>query len=154
MTAQKLRYVDLLIATPVELALAPESEIPVYGNATVLLAHPACFIAQKLLIASSRIPAKQAQDTLYVHDTLELFSGSIEAFKAHWNNQVRPLLHARTLSKLWSEVGKQYGNTTDIHRRSVLIPQDRVLDPERLRAVCKLGLERLFDPCQSAPILA
>lgn len=143
-TAQKLRHVDLLVTAPVPLVLAPGGEIPVAAAASVLVAHPACFIAQKLLIASRRTPAKRAQDVLYVHDTLELFAGSLRALSGHWRSHVSRSLHPRTSATLEIAIGEQYGHVTDVVRQAALIPQDRRLDPERMRMLCELGLKRIF----------
>jgi hypothetical protein len=95
-TAQKLRQVDLLVTGPIPLVLAPGGEIPVADAASALVAHPACFIAQKLFIASKRTPAKRAQDVLYVHDTLELFAGSLRALGERWHHRVSGPLRPRT----------------------------------------------------------
>lgn len=124
--------------------LRPGGEIPVADEALVLVAHPACFIAQKLLIASKRTPAKRGQDVLYVHDTLELFASSLRVLGEHWRQHVSGSLHPRTGATLASAIREQYSKVTDVVRQAALIPQDRKLDPERMRLVCKLGLERLF----------
>lgn len=143
-TAQKLRHVDLLVTAPVSLVLRPDGEIPVADQASVLVAHPACFIAQKLLIAAKRTPAKRAQDVLYVHDTLELFAGSLRTHAEHWRRHVSASLHPQTRATMERAMGTQYGRVTDVMRQAALIPQDRRLDPERMRALCELGLNRLF----------
>lgn len=143
-TAQKLRYVELLLTGPALISLAPDGPIPVSETAAVLVAHPACFIAQKLVIAERRKPDKRAQDVLYVHDTLELFAGALDSLRAHWNASVRGTLHLNTTERIERALGEQYGSVTDAIRRAALIPQDRRLDPARLRLVCELGLQQLL----------
>lgn len=143
-TAQKLRHVDLLLTTPVSIDLDSDSEIPMRTTASVRVAHPACFIAQKLLIAHNRALGKRAQDVLYVHDTIELFATSLGASRDYWQNVVRVGLHPNVLSGLQDAVDKQYGRVTDAVRQAARIPSDRRLDPERVRLVCETGLRRIF----------
>lgn len=52
-------------------------------------------MVQKLLIHESRRPHKRAQGAglLYIHDTLELFGGALEALRAVWRDEVRPSIH-------------------------------------------------------------
>ena len=143
-TAQKLRYLELLLTTPIQLALTPDGVIPVERPAEILVAHPVCFIAQKLLIANKRSPEKRAQDVLYVHDTIELFASSLDQLNERWQSSVRTTLHANTAAEILRAVDAQYGSVTDIIRHAASIPQDRSLAPERLQRLCVLGLKRIF----------
>ena len=95
-TAQKLRYVDLLLTTPIKLTLARNGLIPVEQHAEILVANPLCLIAQKLLIADRRPPEKRAQDVLYVHDTIELFAANLTRLNEHWRASVQRTLHKST----------------------------------------------------------
>lgn len=56
------------------------------GRADVTLAM-AGVTAQKLLIRGLRRRDKQAQDVLYVHDTLELFAGELPRLRALWSDR-------------------------------------------------------------------
>ncbi|HEY9227134.1 MAG TPA: GSU2403 family nucleotidyltransferase fold protein [Gemmatimonadaceae bacterium] len=143
-TAQKLRYLDVLLTTPIQVALAPNGLIPVERTAEILIAHPVCFVAQKLLIADRRQPEKRAQDVLYVHDTIELFGASLRQLNAHWQSSVRSTLHDNAVDQILKAIDTQYGRITDAMRRAASIPQDRSLTPERLQMLCTLGLKRIF----------
>ena len=98
-TAQKLRYLDLLLIEPISVDLSSANGIPTQTAISVRVANPVAFIAQKLLIRTSRMPDKQAQDILYVHDTLELFSAEIDALQAMWNDRLKPKIHQAPLKR-------------------------------------------------------
>jgi hypothetical protein len=76
-TAQKLRHLDLLLTEPLAVRLDAKGGVPLRRPADVLVANPVSFIVQKLLIRRSRKPDKQAQDALYIHDTIELSGNPI-----------------------------------------------------------------------------
>jgi hypothetical protein len=59
------------------LRIGPERQVPIVVDVDLLVPNPTSFMVQKLLIHSDRRPAKKAQDVLYIHDTLELFGGSL-----------------------------------------------------------------------------
>lgn len=69
-SAQKLRHVELLLLEPYPI------ELPELGSgATLLVANPASFIIQRLLILPSRPSlSKKGKDALYIHDVLQLFT--------------------------------------------------------------------------------
>ena len=89
-TAQKLRHLDLLLEAPWKIHVAAGTKIPVEHPVDLSVPNPVSFIVQKLLIQKHRDPEKQAQDTLYIHDTLELFGASLEELQKIWENDVRP----------------------------------------------------------------
>lgn len=138
-TAQKLRYLEMLLTTPVGLALTTIEQ-----STRIRIAHPVCFVAQKLLIADKRSPEKHAQDVLYVHDTIELFGARLERLNEHWERSVQNTIHKNAIAKILRVIDSHYGRVTDAMRRAVLLPQDRSLTPERLQALCSLGLRRIF----------
>lgn len=143
-TAQKLPYLDILLTAPVPIALPAHGDIPVEHAMQVRVAHPVCFIAQKLLIAHRRDENKRAQDILYVHDTIELFGARLTDLATTWRSRVRTTLHPRTIAAIEGSVAEQYADVTDDIRRAARIPQGRSLTPERLRATCALGLQRIL----------
>jgi hypothetical protein len=143
-TAQKLRYVELLLESPWGVRLAQELGVPLQTSADVLVANPVSFIAQKLLIQQHRRPDKRAQDALYIHDTLDLFGGELPALRSLWREQVAPSLPATTRKAIEQAKHGQFSVVTDAIRTAARIPQDRVLRPERLQAACAFGLEEVF----------
>lgn len=143
-TAQKLRYLDLLLIEPNTVDLSSAGGIPTQKALSVKVANPVSFIAQKLLIRTDRIPEKQAQDTLYVHDTLELFSRELDAMKVMWTDRLRPQILPQTVKKIEELSRSQFAHTTDAIRRAPRIAVGRGLIAENVRAACAYGLSEIF----------
>lgn len=143
-TAQKLRHLDLLLVSPWSVDISPGMGMPVHRPTAVKIANPVTFIAQKLLIHGRRKPNKRAQDTLYIHDTLEMFSSQLPALRTAWREDVSPALPAKTVRAVNRRRREQYAAVTDVHRAAVRIPQDRSLSAARLREACAYGLEEIF----------
>ena len=143
-TAQKLRYVELLLTHPWTVRLEGMPETPLSAPAEVRLANPVSFIAQKLLIQSDRTPAKQAQDALYVHDTLELFGRELRTLRNVWRDVVRPTLTPKAARRVERLSEERFGAVTDVLRTAARMPQDRRLTPERMRGACAYGLREIF----------
>lgn len=143
-TAQKLRHLDVLLTHPWPIALAGTEDIILGKPAVIMAANPVSFIVQKILIQKHRTPDKQAQDVLYIHDTLELFGHALETLKAEWRDNVLPTLREKLVNDLDRLRRKQFGNITDVIRTAVRMPPDRLLTAERLQATCDYGLEELF----------
>jgi hypothetical protein len=143
-TAQKLRFLDILLAQPWAVRLSDEVGLPMRPPIDVMVPNPVSFIAQKLLIRKHRGRAKQAQDALYVHDTLELFGGELPMLRALWREGIRPTLPGRTARSVERLCTEQFGAVGDTIRSAARLPQDRTLQPERFQAVCMYGLEEIF----------
>ncbi len=142
-TAQTLRYMELLLTRPWVIRLGREVGFELDSPAEVMLANPVSFIGQKLLIRNERHPAKRAQDALYIHDTIELFGTNLDALREIWQTEIRPSLTERTAEAIESS-REQFGSVTDVIRAASLIPQDRRLQPERMQQVCAYALDRIF----------
>jgi hypothetical protein len=95
-TAQKLRHVDVLLIDPWSVLLDRRIGFSVDEPANVLVTNPVSFIGQRLLIHHRRDLRKQAQDVLYIHDTLELFGHALEVLRKEWRDRVQPRLAAKT----------------------------------------------------------
>ncbi|HSU15874.1 GSU2403 family nucleotidyltransferase fold protein [Longimicrobium sp.] len=143
-TAQRLRYMDLLLLHPLAVRLGREVGMPLEKPAEVNLANPASFIAQKLLIQKERAPGKRPQDVLYIHDTVELFGNHLDALQSMWRDQLRPSLAASTVDRVERLARQRFTAVDDVIRTAARIPQDRALTPERVRAVCAYGLETIY----------
>lgn len=143
-TAQKLRYLEILLTAPWTVRLGDTSGIPLARPADVKVANPVSFIVQKVLIHKDRKPDKKPQDVLYVHDTLDLFGQELDALRVQWHERVSPTLApntTRNVDRLWRE---QFGAVNDVMRAAARIPQDRSLTPERLQLACAHGLEQVL----------
>ena len=143
-TAQRLRYLELLLASPWSVHLDASVGFPLPEPAEVQVANPVSFIAQKLLIQARRPPEKQPQDVLYIHDTLELFGHDLDGLRAEWLKRVRPHLAQQTVKEIDRTRRRLFAEVTDVIRRAVRIPQDRALTPDRVRAACEYGLDAVF----------
>ena len=143
-TAQKLRYLDLLLVSPWTVSLGAGTGVPLKRTAVVRLPSPVSFIAQKLLIRNMRVPEKRAQDILYIHDTLELVCGGPSRRSGpSGRKQHRPSLSPRIAADIELGARQQFGVVDDAIRMAVRIPQDRSLSAERLRATCEYGLAQI-----------
>ncbi len=143
-TAQKLRYVDILLTSPWRVDLGKDVGIPLTKRATVQIANPVSFIAQKLLIQRYRPPAKQAQDALYIHDTMDLFGRSLETLRRVWIDEVRPTLSPESVADIKRLRLEQFGAVTDVMRRATVMVGTRGLGPDRFQAACAYGLDGIF----------
>lgn len=143
-TAQKLRYVDLLLEDPWAVRLDESVGVPLAQAADVRLASPASFLAQKLLIQNHRPVNKQAQDALYIHDTVELFARELETLNRAWKERLKDTLPPATVKELERAIHDRFGAVTDVARSAVRIPQDRTLRADRVQQVCAAGLEEIF----------
>ena len=143
-TAQKLRYLDVLLIAPWTIALGPDTDIPVKPT-NVLVPNPISFVVQKLLIHSKRPANKKAQDILYIHDTLQLFGASLDKLSRVWRDEVRPKMPARTVKTAMTIAKELFKEVTDVTRDAARIPPDRVIQPDDIRAASQYGLAELFD---------
>ncbi len=139
-TAQKLRLLDLLLVDPWTATVSAEPG-HLEDPAEIRVPNAVSFIVQKLLIHAYRKPRKRAQDILYIHDTLELFGPSLEALHELWKERVRPAMPPRTAKKAHTLGRELFSAVTDTIRDAALIPQDRTLNPEDVRAACWQGLD-------------
>lgn len=76
-TAQTLRFVEILLAAPWRLELTPDGPIPVEKRLRVQVASPSAYLLQKVLSAPRRSSDKGPKDLLYIYDTLMLFSANL-----------------------------------------------------------------------------
>lgn len=140
-TAQRLRYLELLLVSPWNVTLPHD-----WGVALELrIPNPVSYIVQKLLIHDRRPRDKKAQDILYIHDTIELFGEAIDALGPLWREHVREALHERWQTALKEAITNVFGALNDPIRAAAAIPQDRNLDPERLRQMCLAVLNEVLD---------
>lgn len=143
-TAQKLKHLDLLLIKPWPIRIGADQGMPATKPIDVLVANPAAFIVQKLLIQKYRSAAKRAQDALYIHDTIELFGGALPTLNDLWRQFLAPTLGPKTVKRVAEESEKTFSSVTDAVREAARIPQDRALTPDRLRTLCQVGLKRIL----------
>jgi hypothetical protein len=143
-TAQKLRYLDLLLVRPWSTRVGPQKEVPIAADVELFVPNPTSFMVQKLLIHSDRPPRKKAQDILYIHDTLELFGGSLGELRRLWVEEVRPRMAPKTARRAETVARELFAEVTDTIREAARIPQDRRLAPENVQRACEYGLGEIL----------
>ena len=143
-TAQRLRHLDLLLTVPWAVWLDETVGVPLNPRAEVRFANPVSFVAQKLLIQKYRSVEKQAQDALYIHDTLELFAPELGRLNDLWRDRLKDTLPSKTVKDLERIIHDRFDVVTDVLRSAALIPQDRTLRPERMQQASAAGLEAIF----------
>ena len=128
---------------PWSVRVGPEREVPIAADVELFVPNPTSFIVQKLLIHSDRPPHKKAQDILYIHDTLELFGGSLGELRRLWLEDVRPAMPAKTARRAEAVARELFAEVTDTIREAARIPQDRQLAPENVQRACEYGLSEI-----------
>jgi hypothetical protein len=142
-TAQKLRYLDILLVEPWTVTIGEGQGVPLVRRTAILIPNPASFIVQKLLIAARRRREDRAKDVLYVHDTIELFAPTLEALRTLFSASIEPALSRSTCLAL-QRAAAAYGEVTDPIREAALIAGYRALTPQVIQEVCQVGLHRLI----------
>jgi hypothetical protein len=143
-TAQKLRYLDILLVEPWAVTIGEEQGVPLAIPATILIPNPASFVVQKLLIEARRRREDRAKDVLYVHDTIELFAPTLDALHALFSASIEPAL-PRSAREALRRAAAAYDEVTDLTREAALIAGFRGLTPQAIQEVCQAGLRRLID---------
>jgi hypothetical protein len=141
-TAQKIRYLDILLVDPWVVKLQPE-DAPLKTPLDVQVANPLAFMVQKFLIQKQRPAKKRAQDILYIFDTIGLFGGQIEAFQKMWNETIGPAL-GNTRDEVLRLNESTFSKLTDDVRNAAQIPQDRKLAADEIQSTCQYAFERIF----------
>ena len=142
-TSQKLRYVELLLDSPLTIELSRANGFPFEKPKQVRIAHPARFMAQKLLIHEKRNRHSRAKDILYLHDTIELLGGSLEVLREEWN-RLRQALSEGAIRTLERAVDAMFSKMTDDIRGAAQAAAGRALTPQAVQELCRAGLKIVF----------
>jgi len=148
-TAQTLRYLELLLEEPWSVRLSARLGFPIGAEGVqIRIPNPASFIAQKLLVLECRAPEKQAKDLLYIHDTLRLFSEQLGALRASWALAQRKQ-HPNVSRRLRERTQARFGAVDDLVRAAAQIAAKtgRPSPPtsERFAALCRAGTCAIFE---------
>lgn len=144
-SAQKIRHLDILLVDPWVITLDAQIGIPLPLLMDIQVANPLSFIVQKFLIQKDRPAAKQAQDVLYVYDTIELFGALLEEFHETWKRSISPALGERLSNTVLTLSKSTFLNVNDMIRDAARIPQDRKLSPEQIQQTCQLAFEIILN---------
>lgn len=142
-TSQKLRHLDLLLNMPWQVELDESKGFPLAAPTQVQIPNPTCFLAQKLLIHSKRSPEERAKDILYIHDTVEIFSGRIQELNEIWR-AVRLRQNARHSASIELARKRLFGELSDSVRESARMAVGRTLSAQAILETCNLGLSGIF----------
>jgi len=145
-STQKLRHLELLLLDPWPVVIGISNGFPLEQLATVRVANPAAYIAQKLLVLGRRKREDQERDVLYVHDTLQTFGGHLAEVRAGWVREVAPHLHPRHVRQVKASVRERFSDVTDLIRGAAhtAMSVQRVVSPQSLLEACRFGLGRIF----------
>jgi hypothetical protein len=81
---------------------------------------------------------------LYIHDTLETFSGALRAIREEWDAIVKNGLHRKAILQIEKAADVLFAEVDDTIREAALIAAGRNLTPESIREVCNFGWKQLF----------
>ena len=104
-TAQKLRFLEILLIAPWRFQVSKENGFPVARPLTIQIANPTSYLVQKILALPRRDPADVPKDLLYLHDTFLVFVDKLDAISAGWMalRSVMHPNHVRTFERLARE---------------------------------------------------
>jgi len=143
-SSQLLRYIEILMLSPWKVELDKENGYPFSAKRNVRIANPASFLVQKILIHGERNYKDRAKDLLYIHDTIEVFSESLEELQTIYQNDVAPRLHPRRRAEIACAAGKLFGKVDDMIREAAHMAAGRKVSPERLAETSRAGLKEIF----------
>lgn len=142
-TSQKLRHLDLLLNTPWHIELDESKGFPLAAPKRVQIPNPTCFLAQKVLIHARRSQEERAKDILYIHDTLEIFSGRVGELSEIWRS-VRLQQTARHRRSVELAPKRLFAEVSDAVREAARMAVGRALSPQAIVETCNLGLTQVF----------
>lgn len=146
-SAQKVRYLDVLQLEPWVVSLSQDTGFDLPSPMDVLVAHPLCFMVQKFLIKEARTPRKQAQDILYVHDTLQHFFMSLAQFREDWHARLAQSMPTPWVKRIQQEWQASYTANGDIATAAAAIAQGRnpELTATQIQATLQFGYQQIFN---------
>lgn len=142
-SAQKIRHLDILLVDPWVIKLDPKIGVPLPSAMDIQVVNPLCFMVQKFLIQKYRSASKQAQDLLYIYDTIELFGTLLPEFNARWEAVIKPELRGLSDDVLMA-ANSTFSSVNDLIRTAARIPQDRQLSPEQVQVTCQLAFAQIL----------
>ena len=148
-SAQKIRYLDILLVDPWVITLDPQDGLPLPASMDIQVANPLCFMVQKFLIQKDRPVGKQAKDVLYIYDTIELFGSLLGEFHETWKRRISSALGEKLSHTVLTSSKDTFSNINDMIRGAARIPQDRKLSPEQIQQTCQLAFEEILGTIES-----
>jgi hypothetical protein len=143
-STQLLRYIEVLMISPWKVELGEESGYAISPKRTVQIANPASFLAQKILIHEQRDRKDKAKDLLYLHDTIEVFSETLDDLQNIFRGAIASKLHPRRLADLEEAPERLFGKVDDTIRDAARMASGRGLAADRLAETAHAGLTEIF----------
>jgi hypothetical protein len=137
--SQRLRFIELLLDHPWSVDFRSGG-----FKASIQIANPVSFIAQKILIHKKRERVDKAKDILYMHDTLQVFGARLPALHELWRATVAPKLPPSSRRKVLTAPTVLFWEVSDDIREAAEISVERALSPEGIRAACHYGFAKVF----------
>jgi hypothetical protein len=97
-----------------------------------------------LLIHDRRQPLDRAKDVLYIHDTIELFAGSLPDLREAWRGSIAPTLHGRATRQVHAQTGNLFGEVNDTVREAARMAAPRFVTPTAIQQLCRAGLGEIL----------
>ena len=132
------------MVSPWKVELGEESGYAISPKRTLQIANPASFLAQKILIHKQRDRKDKAKDLLYLHDTIEVFSETLDDLQNIFRGAVASKLHPRRLADLEEAPDRLFGKVNDTIRDAARMASGRGLAADRLAETAHAGLTEIF----------
>jgi hypothetical protein len=132
----------------IEIAVSIRSACKIAISAAVIWfgARKVCPELKKALNrVAERNPQDRAKDILYIHDTIEVFSGNLEELQGIFGTQIQSRLHPKKVRELTSAADVLFGAVNDMIRESVRMATGRRLNAEAMIESCRAGLKEIFE---------
>ncbi len=147
-TAQRLRHVELLELSPWSLRVGREQGFGADALGLRLrVAHPAAYLAQKLLVLDKRRRARAEKDVLYVHDTLLMFADALDVLAEDWRRMCSELPRptAAAVARLArTRFALPDGVVNGAARVAAETGRSSPPSPAAIAAACRAGLAAVF----------
>jgi len=144
-SSQLLRYIDILLLAPWNAHLDKASGYSFESAKHVRIANPVSFLTQKLLIQKERDRRDRAKDTLYIHDTIEVFAGSLAELRELFAKEIRPKLGVKKTDEVRKAAETLFGGMNDLIREAVRMAVGRKLKAQSVMETCRAGLKAIFE---------
>lgn len=142
-TAEQLRFVYPLLVRP--WSPSAPAGAPILARARV--ANPVTYLFQKVLVSAGRQRPKDANDLLYLADTLDVFGDHLDELAAEWRAIVAAEAIRPTHVKRFQAAARGLSKVGDAHRRAARVAAaiGRARAPEELAAIVDLVASQLFE---------
>jgi hypothetical protein len=137
-----LRYIEVLMIVPWKVDVGKENGYPFSPKRKVQIANPATGAIDSYSRRAE--PRDRAKDLLYIRDTIEVFSDSLEELQKIFGQEVAPKLHPRRRAALEGAADRLFGKMDDTIRQAAVMAVGRKLTAERLAETSQAGLKEIF----------